>query len=747
MGSEHSKNTSFLPATTPSTPNKKSPSPATLSIPHLDDTVLLKNSPSKPNSQILNSPGQAGNNNIYGIGITKNIFVEAKDGTKVDIKFEVSEQENLTCGWLLSETIRQFTKKRLPDISESNNMVMLQTVDGIITLDYWLSDPERSVSVLKDGTILKPFYGNPDCQINKQKVTINDFHLLKLIGIGGTSKVYLARRKDNGKFHAIKVINKKSIVERDKEEILFVERNIMVRLNHPFLTSLHFAFQTAENLFLVMDFHPGGELFYYLSQRRIISEEQAKVYMGQIILGLNYLHKNNIIYRDLKPENILLDIDGNLHLADFGLCKITPDHNQLNYSFCGSPDYLSPEMVTKSGYNYTLDFYGLGVLIYELIVGNPPFQWTDEAQLFDQIANDQVHYPSTMSFMLKSFLSGLLEKDPTKRLGAKHGLAEIVNHPWCGNIDFVKIASKKVKTPIVPELYANNFSSEFVDQEIPGEADFLRKLTSQLSGDDRSPTERNRQQTMFMKFANFSFYSNIEDPYVKYNDSIFCTEDETIQEVKTSDSLVHIKDWKSVLSHDVLHSNSKTFDDTKSAQRYRKTRTGTPGTGIEKNVIELKRASKASHQKAGFLSKSSKVSDNSYQPIYLRSLSNLKKSDLRIDHNVDPVQDLTGSPSFSSFTKHLQSYPKKLASKSSHQENSAVFSQNSLDYGSNAGIPDENPLNLSTRMYHVTEQNEGKGEHLVSASLEIKTFSGLKMQEREKKNNKFVQVINTNLKN
>jgi len=404
-------------------------------------------------------------------------------------------------------------------------------------------------------------------------------------------------------------------------------------------------------------------------------------------------------------------------------------------------------MVTKSGYNYTLDFYGLGVLIYELIVGNPPFQWTDEAQLFDQIANDQVHYPSTMSFMLKSFLSGLLEKDPTKRLGAKHGLAEIVNHPWCGNIDFVKIASKKVKTPIVPELYANNFSSEFVDQEIPGEADFLRKLTSQLSGDDRSPTERNRQQTMFMKFANFSFYSNIEDPYVKYNDSIFCTEDETIQEVKTSDSLVHIKDWKSVLSHDVLHSNSKTFDDTKSAQRYRKTRTGTPGTGIEKNVIELKRASKASHQKAGFLSKSSKVSDNSYQPIYLRSLSNLKKSDLRIDHNVDPVQDLTGSPSFSSFTKHLQSYPKKLASKSSHQENSAVFSQNSLDYGSNAGIPDENPLNLSTRMYHVTEQNEGKGEHLVSASLEIKTFSGLKMQEREKKNNKFVQVINTNLKN
>ena len=124
---------------------------------------------------------------------TKHIFVEAKDGTRIDIKFDVSEQENLTCGWLLSETIREFTKRRLPDLNNATSMVMLETVDGIITLDYWLSDPERSVSVLKDGTVLKPVYSDPAFQIGKQKVTINHFHILKLLGIGGTSKVYLGK--------------------------------------------------------------------------------------------------------------------------------------------------------------------------------------------------------------------------------------------------------------------------------------------------------------------------------------------------------------------------------------------------------------------------------------------------------------------------------------------------------------------------------------------------------------------------
>ncbi len=255
-------------------------------------------------------------------------------------------------------------------------------------------------------------------------------------------------------------------------------------------------------------------------------------------------------------------MDGNLHLADFGLCKLIPDHNQLNYSFCGSPDYLAPEMICKTGYNFTVDFYGLGVLIYELIVGNPPFQWEDEAQLFDRITNEEVYYPSSMSYMLRSFLAGLLEKDPTKRLGAKHGLSEIVNHPWCGNIDFVKIASKKMKTPIVPELYENNFANEFFDQKVPDEADFIKRLNSQLSGgDDKTPSERNRQQTMFLKFANFSFYSNIEDPYEKFSDSIFCTDDDDtipLQAAKSTDSLGP-KDWKSVLSHDLLNSKTVNF--------------------------------------------------------------------------------------------------------------------------------------------------------------------------------------------
>eukprot|EP00330_Aristerostoma_sp_ATCC50986_P005937 CAMPEP_0114602052 /NCGR_PEP_ID=MMETSP0125-20121206/24682_1 /TAXON_ID=485358 ORGANISM="Aristerostoma sp., Strain ATCC 50986" /NCGR_SAMPLE_ID=MMETSP0125 /ASSEMBLY_ACC=CAM_ASM_000245 /LENGTH=209 /DNA_ID=CAMNT_0001811917 /DNA_START=754 /DNA_END=1384 /DNA_ORIENTATION=- len=207
-----------------------------------------------------------------------------------------------------------------------------------------------------------------------------------------------------------------------------------------------------------MDFYPGGELFYHMQMRKKFKEEAIKMYMGESsFLALNYLHKNNIIYRDLKPENILVDIDGHLHLTDYGLCKFVQDKHDLNYTFCGSPEYIAPELIKKTGYNFTVDFYTLGILIYEMSVGHPPFLARDQKDLFRRIVYDDIEFPSHLSSKLKSFISQLLNKNPKERLGAKDGLSEIVNHPWCKTIDFVSIVAKKKKGPIIPELYKTNF--------------------------------------------------------------------------------------------------------------------------------------------------------------------------------------------------------------------------------------------------------------------------------------------------
>mmetsp|Transcript_33130 Transcript_33130/g.30047 ORF Transcript_33130/g.30047 Transcript_33130/m.30047 type:complete len:211 (-) Transcript_33130:1251-1883(-) len=188
--------------------------------------------------------------------------------------------------------------------------------------------------------------------------------------------------------------------------------------------------------------------------------------MAELILALNYLHKNNIIYRDLKPENILLDMDGHVKLADFGLCKIVNSKHDLNYTFCGSPEYLAPELLSKSGYNFSVDFYCMGILLYEMVVGYPPFNGLSQKDLYNKIMDHQLRFPKYVSSSLRSFVSQLLAKDPKERLGYRDGLSEIANHPWLKCIDLAKVASKKVKAPIVPDLYATNFAKEFTDAKL-----------------------------------------------------------------------------------------------------------------------------------------------------------------------------------------------------------------------------------------------------------------------------------------
>lgn len=190
---------------------------------------------------------------------------------------------------------------------------------------------------------------------------------------------------------------------------------------------------------------------------------------------------------------------------------------------------MAPEVVKRTGYNSAVDFYCLGMLLYEMVVGASPFDFQTQKELFAQITDGQIRFPKLMSPQLKLFLSQLLAKNPKERLGAKFGLSEIVNHPWCSDIDFVKIASKSVKPPIIPNIYQTNFAKEFVETRISLSENFVTPKYININADEDdlvADSERQRGQTMFMKFANFSFYSNVEDPYDKYHDSIFQTFDD-----------------------------------------------------------------------------------------------------------------------------------------------------------------------------------------------------------------------------
>lgn len=215
-----------------------------------------------------------------------------------------------------------------------------------------------------------------------------------------------------------------------------------------------------------MDFCPGGELFYHLHNIGRLNEDQARFYVAEILTGIEYLHNMDIVYRDLKPENILLDIDGHVRITDFGLSKEGISEKAQSYSFCGSPEYMSPEMLKAAGHGREVDFYSIGALLYEMLTGLPPFYDTNRSQMYMRILNDDLELPNFLSQYSKNLISGLLSKDPTKRLGASGGIEEIRAHPWFKSVNWKKIQSKKVHPPFRPNLHHSNFDPEYQKSRI-----------------------------------------------------------------------------------------------------------------------------------------------------------------------------------------------------------------------------------------------------------------------------------------
>ncbi|RKO96194.1 Pkinase-domain-containing protein, partial [Caulochytrium protostelioides] len=222
----------------------------------------------------------------------------------------------------------------------------------------------------------------------------SDFEVLKMLGKGNFGKVLQVRKKDTGRIYAMKILIKKDVVEKREVQHTLSERNVLIQATSPFLVGLKFAFQTPEKLYLVLDFMNGGELFYHLQSETAFSESRARFYTAELISAIAHLHRYNIIYRDLKPENILLDSNGHIALTDFGLCKENISADKITNTFCGTAEYLAPEVLLGRGYGKPVDWWSLGILFYEMTTGLPPFFSENTNMMFKKILHAEVTYPA-----------------------------------------------------------------------------------------------------------------------------------------------------------------------------------------------------------------------------------------------------------------------------------------------------------------------------------------------------------------
>ncbi|EAX95627.1 AGC family protein kinase [Trichomonas vaginalis G3] len=316
-----------------------------------------------------------------------------------------------------------------------------------------------------------------------KKASMEDFTIIGVLGRGTYGKVQLVKQKETGKLFALKTMSKRLLAETDQIEQTIVERDLLLKVKCPFLVGAHYTFQTDAKVFMILDYVPGGELFGRLKQESSFPESRTRLYAAEILLGLGYLHSKNYIYRDLKPENILVDIDGHLRLTDFGLAKRATDNESTN-SFCGTPEYIAPEMIQRLPYTKAVDWWSLGILIFEMLTGLPPFYDENVNQMYRSILRDEVAFPSHISLAARNLINKLLDKNPATRLGSgPTDMEEIKTHPFFKDLNWSEVEEKKVKPEWVPEIKDATDTSCF-DEEFTQETGGVSFEDGSLIGHD-----------------------------------------------------------------------------------------------------------------------------------------------------------------------------------------------------------------------------------------------------------------------
>ncbi|OII74271.1 cAMP-catalytic domain-containing protein [Cryptosporidium ubiquitum] len=300
-----------------------------------------------------------------------------------------------------------------------------------------------------------------DISDNNQKIkyNIDDFQLIRTLGTGSFGRVFLSKYKEDNSIYAIKRLKKSVVIRQKQVDHITNEKAILSRIKHPFLVRMYGTFKDDRYLYIMMEFVIGGEFFTYLRRCRHFDNETSRFYAAQVVLMFEYLHGKNIIYRDLKPENILIDKDGYLKLTDFGFAKAI---EYRTFTLCGTPEYIAPEVLLNKGHGKPVDWWTLGILIYEMVVGFPPFYDDEPMGIYQKILAGKIFFPKYFDKNCKSLVKRLLTPDLTKRYGnLKGGVSDIKLHKWFYNYDFNSLISKKVDPPYIPKVSSYDDSSNF----------------------------------------------------------------------------------------------------------------------------------------------------------------------------------------------------------------------------------------------------------------------------------------------
>ncbi|XP_055327423.1 cAMP-dependent protein kinase catalytic subunit PRKX-like [Paramacrobiotus metropolitanus] len=290
---------------------------------------------------------------------------------------------------------------------------------------------------------------------NKDRFKLEQFNWLKTVGTGTFGRVVLCedatiKDDENSKYYAMKILRISDVLRLKQVEHIRDEKGILEQLDHPFIVKLLWTQHDSANLYMLLEYSPGGELFGYLRSVRRFTSGGAMFYAAEIILALEYLHERFIIYRDLKPENLLLDAEGHIKVTDFGFAKEVSDRT---WTLCGTPEYLAPEIIQSRGYNKAVDYWAFGILCFEMLVGHPPFYSDNPIEVYQKILDGKIRWPKQIDLVAKDLIKKLLTADRTKRLGnMKNGVEDIKGHRWFRPINWIQCLERKLEPPYVPKV-------------------------------------------------------------------------------------------------------------------------------------------------------------------------------------------------------------------------------------------------------------------------------------------------------